>query len=170
MASKAIKSNNIAVGITGAGIISSCNPLVRGIPQYNELFGCAASSSWEIVVPGASHATFLNAGKIRNWICDILCHKGILSRQAMVPLTTAPILTWMEDIFLNDTSMINEHYLQKYTVELGIESRGRKSSRIKQLKAWLEKQQIEFRIKSSSPGMIGNFENKNIDTYRNYRP
>ena len=97
LAAKALQSKNLTVGITGAGVISSCNPLIDGTTQYETIYEAAADGSWKVVIPGASHFTFAEAGRLIDLAFDALCRPGRISRDATVPLTTAPMLMWLNE-------------------------------------------------------------------------
>lgn len=85
------EAGNLAIGISGAGIISSCNP-TEG--NFWTLWDAAAGGSWLSVIPGASHSTFVDAGPVLNVIQDALCGRGSSSRSEVAELSVTPMLNW----------------------------------------------------------------------------
>lgn len=50
---RALAASGLAVGVTGAGVVGSCNPANAG---YRPLFAAAANGSWLGIVPGEVQA------------------------------------------------------------------------------------------------------------------
>lgn len=90
-AAQAIKAANRPIGVTGAGVLSSCNP-TEG--NYAVMYAAGAPGSWEELIPGASHSLFSDGGSVINLAQDTLCGRGKISRTQVAELTTTPLLAW----------------------------------------------------------------------------
>ena len=89
---QALKKSGKRIGVTGASLKGPCNP-AQG--DYTKFFAAGAVGSWEEVINGASHTSFLDAGPILNAVQDKLCGGGgKLDRQTVVSLTATPILQY----------------------------------------------------------------------------
>jgi hypothetical protein len=53
-------------GVSGAGIISSCNPSGTNYPRFIDALG---SGSWLTVLPGATHVAFTSASFLSSLFC-----------------------------------------------------------------------------------------------------
>jgi hypothetical protein len=110
-AARALREKGLPVGITGAGIKSSCNPEEGG---YGVMFEAAGDGSWLSVIPGASHGEFADGGAVANeaavsgvrgdqgWgsacVCDVqggmvllLMHKCMKRVKQCLRMISAPI-------------------------------------------------------------------------------
>lgn len=98
---EAIRKSGKAVGVTGAGVKSSCNPPDG---NYTSFYGDGAVDSWLEFIPKASHATFSDAGAVLNAAQDVLCGRGGISRATAADITATPMLAWFYKA-LNETSV-----------------------------------------------------------------
>jgi len=90
-AAAALAASGKPAGITGAGVLSSCNPTSG---NYAVLFKAAGEGSWQIFLPGASHSQFSDGGPLINSVQDLLCGKGADSRKQVNELAATPMLAW----------------------------------------------------------------------------
>lgn len=88
---QALKASGKPIAVVGAGKLSACNP-TEG--NYEKFYGGAAASSWEIEIPGASHATFEDGGPVVNAVQDLACGRGSDGREFVAELTATPMLAW----------------------------------------------------------------------------
>ncbi|EFN59881.1 hypothetical protein CHLNCDRAFT_153950 [Chlorella variabilis] len=91
---RALAASGLAVGMTAAGVISSCNPADAG---YQPMYAAAGNGSWLGIIPEASHSQFIDAGCVGNAAADLLCGKGSDSRRQVAELTATPMLAWLWD-------------------------------------------------------------------------
>ena len=82
------------IGIVGAGVLSGCNPLQYG--NYIKFFNVSGHHSWELIIKGASHSTFIDTGNgVLNFALDSFCHKARnISRQDTALLASTPMIAW----------------------------------------------------------------------------
>lgn len=90
-AAAALAASGKPAGITGAGVLSSCNPTAG---NYAVLFNAAGTGSWQAFLPNASHSQFSDGGPLINSVQDLLCGRGTDSRQQVNELTATPMLAW----------------------------------------------------------------------------
>lgn len=87
----AVKKAGAPVAVVGAGLTGQCNP-AEG--NYAKFYAAGARGSWEVVVPGASHVTFVDAGPAGNALQDRFCGAGTATRVSTIQLTQAPMVAW----------------------------------------------------------------------------
>ena len=90
-AAKALAASGKPAGITGAGVQGSCNPAAG---NYAVMYAAAGKGSWQVLLPGASHAQFGDAGAALNVLQDLLCGQGKDSRAEVAEASSTPMLAW----------------------------------------------------------------------------
>jgi dienelactone hydrolase len=92
-AAKALQHVETPVATVGASRIGSCNPAGS---NWQHFYNVVKPGSWLMVVKGASHATFTDAGLILNKAFDLLCKCGQVSRQEAIGTTLPLLVAWMD--------------------------------------------------------------------------
>lgn len=84
----------LPLGITAAGITSTCNP---SIGNYQTFWNVAGPSSWLGVLPGIAHTAFVDgSGNVRNALADAFCGGGnSRDTSEVAQLTYVPMLNWL---------------------------------------------------------------------------
>ena len=86
-----------SLAIAAAGRIGACNPLESG---YNHFWPAAVGgdSSFLLVLKGAGHATFNDAGRLGNKLGDWLCGGGDMGREAAMGDAGAAMVSWFDSV------------------------------------------------------------------------
>ncbi|KAI3429238.1 hypothetical protein D9Q98_005337 [Chlorella vulgaris] len=138
---RALRESGRRVGMSAAGILSSCNPVDAG---YLPMWAAAANGSWLGVLPGASHSTFIDAGCITNAAADLLCRKGGDGRRQVAALTSTPLLAWLWSQLEGQGQQ--EQAARQQDVTARLEAGGSAPSPLPAFFAWVSRQQQEGRI------------------------
>jgi hypothetical protein len=88
---QALKESGKTISVVGAGVEGSCNP-AEG--NYAKFFDAGAAGSWELVIEGAGHAQFLDAGRVLNGVQDALCGSGPEDRNDVADLVADDMVAW----------------------------------------------------------------------------
>ena len=88
---EALRASGETISVVGAGISGSCNPTDG---NYERFFDAAAGGSWELVIKGAGHAQFLDAGRVLNGVQDSLCGAGPEERDDVADLVADDMVAW----------------------------------------------------------------------------
>ena len=88
---ESLRASGKTISVVGAGVEGSCNPSEG---NYERFFEAAAGGSWELVIKGAGHAQFLDAGGLLNRVQDGLCGAGDRNRDDVADLVAADIVAW----------------------------------------------------------------------------
>lgn len=87
-------SSRKRIGISGAGILSSCNAGKEG--NFVSFYNSSGHGSWVATLPQASHSSFADGGSIINLLQDIVCGKSRIKRKLVEKINTAMMLTWFQ--------------------------------------------------------------------------